>query len=158
MYGFQKHPWCCKEVSLHVNCQGSWFTFFPFVVLGVHRSSTLNEVSWLQYKDTNYQVSPCWKWNSMILLRKGMILEVNILEISTEKGCPWWLVQGVRTHYVSRLLRLCIFVTRVSWPSTLKDTSHFQVLFIIKLQTNGVIMFVSLINGTLIPNWYFKIC
>ena len=24
----------------------------------------------------------------MILLRKGMILEVNILEISTEKGCP----------------------------------------------------------------------
>lgn len=32
--------------------------FLPLPVLGVHWSSPLNEVSWLQYKNTDYQVSP----------------------------------------------------------------------------------------------------
>ena len=69
----------------------------------------------------------------------------------------WWPVTGSQDP-LSQVSRVFIYVydmyvlTQASWRTLL-----IFKLFIIKLQTNGVFMFVSLINETLRPDWYFKI-
>lgn len=100
--------------------------FFPIAVLGVHWSSTLNEVSWLQYKNADYQVSLLAKWVPMVSRKREMISDVISLELSREKGCPlsagdWG--QGIRTHWGSRLPRVHPYLWHVSC-----DTAHWRTL------------------------------
>lgn len=89
MCDFQKCT-CSEELSLSDIGAHNFHSFLP-AVLRVHWSSSLNEVSWLQHKNTNYQVSTL-EWSPLILLPKAMIAEVNIVEISRVKNCPMMIV------------------------------------------------------------------